>query len=170
MIRNAQSRDADALARLCNHYVINTVATFEEEPVTGIEMQGRLDAVNAVGLPWLILESGGETGGYAYAVRWKSRSAYRHSVESTIYLDTGARGSGLGMRLYGSLLEDLQQRDVHTVLAGIALPNDPSVRLHERLGFEKVAHMGEVGRKFERWVDVGYWQRMFTADKTDAEE
>jgi phosphinothricin acetyltransferase len=170
MIRNAQPRDADVLAELYNHYVINTVATFEEEPVTAHEMKRRLDAVNAVGLPWLILERDGEACGYAYADRWKSRAACRCSVESTIYLDVQAIGNGLGNQLCGRLLEDLQQLDVHTVLAGIALPNNPSVRLHERLGFEKVGHMGEVGCKFDRWIDVGYWQRMFTSHTTDAEE
>src|SRR5690606_39143142 len=96
--------------------------------------------------------------GYAYAARWKGRCAYRYSVESTIYLDLGARRGGIGTVLYAALLERLRSRGYHAVIGGIALPNDASVRLHEQLGFRKVAHFPEVGFKLGRWVDVGYWQ------------
>ena len=90
------------------------------------------------------------------------RSAYRRSVESTIYLDDDCAGQGLGTTLYSALLDILVDQQVHCVLAGIALPNPGSVALHEKLGFEKVAHLAEVGNKFDRWVDVGYWQRLLS--------
>ena len=160
MIRAAEDRDAEALAQLYNHYVVNSVTTFEEEPVTGDEMGDRVDQVRRLGLPWLVLEDGRALTGCACAVRWKGRAAYRHSVESTIYLAQGHTGQGRGVALYGSLLEQLRALQVHSVLGGIALPNDPSVALHEKMGFVKVAHLSEVGRKFGRWIDVGYWQHL----------
>jgi phosphinothricin acetyltransferase len=100
----------------------------------------------------------GSVIGYAYATRWRARPAYRHAVESTVYLDPAAAGQGLGARLYRQLLKQLQAGGLHTVIAGIAQPNERSVALHERLGFRKVAHFAQVGRKFDRWVDVAYWQ------------
>jgi phosphinothricin acetyltransferase len=79
-------------------------------------------------------------------------------VESTIYLRPDAAGRGLGTKLYSSLLAELRDRQLHVAIGGIALPNAASVALHEKLGFEKVAHFRQVGNKFDRWVDVGYWQ------------
>lgn len=79
-------------------------------------------------------------------------------MESSVYVDAAAAGHGLGTLLYRALLDELRGRDVHMVIGGIAQPNERSVALHERLGFRKVAHFSEVGRKFGRWVDVGYWE------------
>ena len=163
MIRPAGPADAQALADLYNHYVLHTVTTFETEPVDSTEMAARVAEVQRIGLPWIVLMEDGVLCGYACAIRWKSRAAYRLSVESTIYLSDGYSGRGLGTRLYGALLEELAALGLHAVLAGISLPNEASTGLHERLGFEKVAHLKEVGRKFDRWVDVGYWQRLFPA-------
>ena len=144
-----------------NYFVLNTVTTFEEQPISAGDMGARIQDVAGWNLPWLVLAENDELLGYACAVRWKGRAAYHQSCESTIYLRHGAAGNGRGTALYSALLEQLQQRDMHAVMAGIALPNAASVALHENLGFEKVAHFPEVGRKFDRWVDVGYWQRMF---------
>ncbi len=160
IIRNAQAADAAALAELYNHYVSNTVTTFEEQPVTAEEMGGRVQDVVSWELPWIVLLRDDELLGYACAVRWKLRDAYRRSVESTIYLRQGVLGHGLGSQLYTALLARLQELDVHAVMGGIALPNPASVALHEKMSFEKVAQFKEVGYKFGRWVDVGYWQRM----------
>jgi phosphinothricin acetyltransferase len=161
VIRAANEGDGPALADLYNHYVLHTVTTFETTPVSGPEMGSRVSAVQQVGLPWLVLEEAAEVRGYACAVRWKGRAAYRNSVESTIYLADGQGGRGLGEALYTELLAQLRNRGMHCALGGIALPNAASVALHEKLGFEKVAHLKQVGRKFERWIDVGYWQHMF---------
>jgi phosphinothricin acetyltransferase len=163
VIRAATDRDGEAIAELYNHYVRHTVTTFEADVVTAREMAGRVSAVQQLGLPWLVLENDGIVRGYACAVRWKSRAAYRYSVESTIYIAEGFGGTGLGTRLYRELLAQLRDRRLHSVLAGIALPNAASVGLHEKLGFEKVAHLKEVGHKFERWIDVGYWQLRFSS-------
>ena len=97
--------------------------------------------------------------GYAYAGPWRTRAAYRFAVETTVYLDRNRTGHGLGRALYGRLLADLRELGFRCAMGGIALPNDASVALHERMGFVKVAHFREVGFKFNRWIDVAYWQR-----------
>jgi phosphinothricin acetyltransferase len=105
-----------------------------------------------------VCEEEGELVGYAYAAPWRSRSAYRFSVETSVYLHTRYRGRGVGTALYEVLLVDLRARGLHAAMAGISLPNEASERLHRRFGFAKVAHLKEVGYKFDRWIDVAYWQ------------
>jgi L-amino acid N-acyltransferase YncA len=157
MIRQARPEDAEAICRIYNHYVINTVITFEEEPISLEEMKDRIVKVTRT-LPWLVWEEDGIVKGYAYATNWMTRSAYRFSVESTIYLQRDFIGRGLGRKLYASLISELRNRSLHCVIGVIALPNESSVALHERLGFQKVAHFKEVGWKFSQWIDVGSWQ------------
>jgi L-amino acid N-acyltransferase YncA len=157
-IRPADRTDADSLARIYNHYVTETVVTFEERPVSPGDMADRIGRVFSGNLPWLVAEREGIVLGFAYASKWGERSAYRYSVETTVYLDRPYVGSGLGTRLYQDLLDRLRGLNVHAAMGGIALPNDASVVLHERLGFRKVAHFPEVGYKFDRWIDVGYWE------------
>jgi len=93
-----------------------------------------------------------------HASKWKGRCAYRFSVEATVYLKTGKLGKGIGTKLYTALLNDLRKRNIHAVIGGIALPNKESQYLHEKFGFKKVAHFTEVGYKFNKWIDVGYWE------------
>lgn len=157
-IRAALIADAAAIAAIYNHYVAHSVITFEEEPVPAQAMAGRISAIHGEGLPWLVAEQAGEVIGYCYANRWKARSAYRHSVETTIYLRPGAEGRGAGKRLYSALIGILETKGLHAVIGGAALPNAASVALHESLGFRHVGTFREVGFKHGRWVDVGYWQ------------
>lgn len=159
-IREATEADAPAIAALYNPYVAETTITFEEVPVSAQQMAARVGEVQQAGLPWLVLEEGGALRGYAYATRWKPRSAYRFSVESSVYLAMGHTGRGHGRRLYEALFEALRARGVHAVIGGIALPNPASVALHERMGMAPVAQFREVGFKFDRWIDVGYWERL----------
>lgn len=159
-IRPAAPSDAAAIAAIYNHYVTHTVITFEEEPVPGTEMARRVEGVLSASLPWLVAEEGGHVRGYAYAARWKDRAAYRHSVEISAYLDHEHAGRGIGSMLYGHLFPILRDRGVHAVMAGIALPNEASVALHEKLGMRKVAHFEQVGFKLGAWIDVAYWQRI----------
>jgi L-amino acid N-acyltransferase YncA len=158
IIRSASAADADTLARIYNYYVANTVITFEEEPVSAQAMAARVAEVQGLSLPWLVAETDKKVVGYAYANKWKVRSAYRHSVESTIYLEHGHEGRGVGKTLYAALLPPLRARGIHAVIGGAALPNEASVALHEKLGFDHVATFREVGFKHGRWVDVAYWQ------------
>jgi L-amino acid N-acyltransferase YncA len=159
IIRPVRAGDAHALAAIYNHYVAHTVVTFEEEPVTAAEMLRRVQDVQARSLPWLVADELESVRGYAYATPWKARSAYRFSAECTVYLDAAHVGRGLGSLLYAELFRLLEAAGIHTVLGGIALPNDASVALHERFGMRQVAELKEVGFQFGRWVDVGYWQR-----------
>lgn len=158
MLRAATIADAAAIAGIYNHHVLNTIVTFEEDAVTVADMTQRIAETIAAELPWLVWEENGGVLGYAHASKWKSRCAYRHSVESTIYLADAATGRGIGTTLYGTLIAALQPKGIHGILGGVSLPNPASVALHEKLGFVKVAHFKEVGWKFEKWIDVGYWE------------
>ena len=157
-IRPAMPDDAAAICAIYNPYIATTTISFEEQQVAPAEMAQRIADVEAAGLSWLVALVDGQLAGYAYATKWRARPAYRTSVESSVYLDGKAAGRGLGSALYRALLDDLRTREVHMVIGGIAQPNERSVALHEKLGFRKVAHFSEVGRKFGRWVDVGYWE------------
>jgi phosphinothricin acetyltransferase len=158
MLRAATAADAPAIAAIYNHYVVNTIITFEEEPVSDAEMAQRIAEVAEFGFPWFVWEENGRVLGYAYASKWKSRCAYRYSVESSIYLDKDATGRGLGRKLYDALIAALREKKIHSVIGGIALPNEASVGISEKLGFQKIGHFKEVGWKFNQWIDVGYWE------------
>jgi len=162
-VRNAAAGDAEPVAAIYNHYVADTIVTFEEEPVQAAEIGCRMDEVRRAGLPWLVAERRGAVVGYAYATPWRPRRGYRFSTEVTVYVAPGEASRGIGSLLYRELLATLEQRDVHAAMGGIALPNDASVALHEKFGFKKVAHFEQAGFKFNRWIDVGYWQRVFQA-------
>jgi phosphinothricin acetyltransferase len=157
-VRPVTLDDAEQICALYNHYVMTSTITFEEEPVTLAEMASRIRDAQSASLPWLVAASGGEILGYAYASKWKGRAAYKFSVEVTIYVRQGLGHCGIGAQLYGHLLPALKSRGVHAVIGGVALPNDASLRFHQKFGFEKVAHFKEVGYKFNRWIDVTYWQ------------
>ncbi|KGQ20252.1 Phosphinothricin N-acetyltransferase [Lysobacter dokdonensis DS-58] len=157
-IRPAERTDAAAIAAIYNHYVATTCITFETEPVTPDDMAARIEETRHANLPWLVAVDADAIAGYAYASKWKGRCAYRYSAESTVYLDHARTGRGLGQTLYVALIDALRAGGMQTMIGGIALPNAASVALHERLGFEKVAHFRRVGFKQERWIDVGYWQ------------
>ncbi len=159
IIRTYQASDLEGIRDIYNYYIENTVITFEELAITKEEMESRIISC-LENYPWLVCVDDNENVlGYAYASQWKGRSAYRHSVEITVYLDHKKGGQGFGKALYTELLSQLGER-FHAIFAGIALPNDASVGLHESFGFKKAAHFEEVGQKFGEWVDVGYWQKI----------
>ena len=160
-VRLATTADGPAVAAIYNHYVATTTISFETDPVGDEEMADRIARVLAEGFPWLVVVDDGEVIGFAYAGPFSSRCAYRFSVESTVYLAPHAAGRGLGAVLYGDLLERLRAQGLHSVIGVIALPNPASVALHEKCGMTKVAHLPQMGRKFDRWIDVGYWQITF---------
>jgi phosphinothricin acetyltransferase len=160
MIRNVHLDDAQRIVEIYNPYILNTIITFEEETIDEGEMEKRIGHVLEQGLPWIVIESDGVVIGYAYAGAWRTRTAYRYTVETTIYLNRNFMGKGYGRQLYAALLDCLKQKGIHTAIAGISLPNERSVGLHESLGFRKIAEFREVGYKFGKWVDVGFWQLM----------
>jgi L-amino acid N-acyltransferase YncA len=163
MIRSVLDTDLDRVAEIYNHYILHTTVTFEEEPVTAREMASRAQDVQASSLPWLVAEEDDAVLGFAYATKWKVRAAYRHSVEITIYLDPKVKRRGIGSQLYTALFSNLKQQSKHAVIGGIALPNDESIALHEKFGMKKVAHFEQVGFKFNRWIDVAYWELVLDA-------
>ena len=158
MIRDVTNEDAATIAEIYNFYVTDTVITFEESTVDEKEMESRIVAILDAGLPWIVWEDAGSVVGYAYATPWRKRIAYRFTVETAIYLDKDGAGNGIGSKLYADLIEKLRKRNMHAVMGMITIPNPASIRLHEKLGFEKVAEYPQVGRKFDRWIDVGCWQ------------
>ena len=149
--------DAGCLCDLYNHFVANSTVTFDETPLSETTYGARIEAVSDAH-PWFVYEVDGAPVGYALASSWHSRSAYRYSVETTVYIAPAHQGRGIGMALYRHLVDALSQTEVHSLIAGIALPHPASIALHEKLGFAKVAHFKEVGRKFDQWLDVGYWE------------
>lgn len=157
-IRACEKKDINCICDIYNYYIKYTVITFEESLVSREDMAHRVSTYMQH-FPWLVCEVDGEVVGYAYATKWQARSAYKNSVEVTVYVKHGKIGQGYGQGLYKKLLQSLSG-NCHAIIAGIALPNEDSIRLHEKFGFEKVAHFKEVGQKFGRWIDVGYWQKV----------
>ncbi len=164
LIRPVRPTDAAAIARIYNHYVLNTTVTFEEDPVPTEAMANRIAEIDSAPLPWLVAEVKGAVAGYAYANRWKARSAYRNSLETTVYLEHGFEGKGLGTMLYAKLLSRIRESGHHTAIGGTALPNEASIALHRKLGFEYAGIFRQVGFKQGRWVDVAYWQILLSSE------
>lgn len=157
MIRPVHINDTKALLDIYNYYVINTVVTFDIEPLTIMMFQDKLNTIIA-GYPFIVFEEDNEILGYAYGSKFRPKPAYKHTVESTVYVKHNAHGKQIGTRLYLELLNQLRQTDAHVVLGVLTIPNEGSIKLHEKFGFEKVAHLKSVGLKFGKWQDVGIWQ------------
>ncbi|MDE6500338.1 MAG: GNAT family N-acetyltransferase [Rikenella sp.] len=158
MIRNVRpASDAGAICGIYNHYIAETVITFETEPLETAAMQRRIKEISAR-FPYLVYEQDGRVLGYCYATTWHSRAAYDRTVEMSVYLHPDWAGKGIGNRLYHELIDRLRKSDFHVAVATITLPNTQSVALHENFGFRKVAHFTEVGYKFDKWLDVGCWE------------
>jgi L-amino acid N-acyltransferase YncA len=162
MIRDATPADAAQLADIYNYYIAHTHITFEEQLVDAAEMTRRMIDVQQTH-PWLVFDDADAIAGFCYATKWRVRHAYRFAAETTVYLRPGWSGRRIGTRLYERLLAELSELGMHVAIGGIALPNAASIALHERMGFLKVAQFSEVGWKLNRWIDVGYWERVLSA-------
>ena len=161
MIRSVSpADDAGAICEIYNHYVTDTVVTFETEPVDVKAMRKRIGSITAR-FPYLVYEQDGKVLGYCYATTWRSRAAFDKTVETSVYIHKDWTGKALGYELYQELVKRLRSADFHVAVAGITLPNTKSVALHEKFGFRKVAHFTEVGNKFGKWLDVGFWELNF---------
>ncbi len=167
MIRSVQPQDIATITSIYNHYIEHTAVTFEEVKIDEHEMNQRVIKYSE-SLPWLVFEENKKIIAYAYAIPWKGRSAYRFSVETSIYVDQSAHKKGIGTALYSSLIEQLRSQNFHAIIGGITLPNDASIRLHEKLGFNKIAEFKEVGFKFGEWRNVGYWQLIIQNTKNQS--
>jgi phosphinothricin acetyltransferase len=159
-VRPAVDADLAALTAIYNHYVLHTAITFDLRPFMPEERRPWFDAHAATGRHRLIVaEEDSAIAGYASTSRWRPKPAYDTTVEATVYCRQDCIGRGLGTLLYTALFESLADEDVHQIVAGVALPNDPSIRLHERVGFRRVGVFSQVGRKFDRFWDVAWFQR-----------
>ena len=160
MIRDFKASDVEQIARIYNHYVAHSHHTFETEAISEKEMSSRISTIRKE-YPFIVFEEDENILAYAYATRWKVRQAYDHTVESSIYVDPNYQGKGVGKSLYTQLINDLREKGLHSILAGISLPNEASIHLHEKLGFTQSGVLKEVGLKFGKWIDVGYWNLLF---------
>lgn len=156
-IRSAQLSDAAAIAEIYNAAVESSHATFDLEAQTVESFQQRIASATELHC-WFVAAQGDTICGYSCASPWKPRRAYARTVETSVYVRTEFGRQGLGTRLYRTLLDQLEAAGVHTILGGIALPNDVSAHMHEKFGFERAGVLREVGYKFDRWIDVEYWQ------------
>ncbi|MDR2096759.1 MAG: GNAT family N-acetyltransferase [Treponema sp.] len=158
MIRTVKIEDAASICMIYNYYIENTAVSFEAGLISVNEMEDRIREISA-SYPWLVWEDEeSQVSGYAYISKWKERAAYRFSAEVSIYLRYGTEGQGAGSLLLGRLLKEVKKTDLHALVAGITLPNERSVALHEKFGFTKIAQFKEIGFKLNTWLDVGYWE------------
>ncbi|HKX79757.1 MAG TPA: arsinothricin resistance N-acetyltransferase ArsN1 family B [Novosphingobium sp.] len=159
LVREATLEDALAIQTIYAPYVDKTSISFEEVAPNALEIEGRIATILSKH-PYFVAEEGGRVVGYAYASEHRSRAAYRCSVDVAVYVAEGGQRRGVGRALYSALLSAAAAGGYHAAFAGIALPNDRSVGLHEAMGFVPVGVFREVGYKFGRWHDVGWWQRL----------
>ncbi|MCL1931462.1 MAG: N-acetyltransferase family protein [Treponema sp.] len=157
MIRPVELADCKAITEIYNYYIETTVVTFEEVPLTVSEMHNRVNEIHK-NFPYLVYEEKEEILGYAYVHAFHARSAYRFTLEDSIYVRNGCQGKGMGKALLDALLNEVKKLDTHSIMALIALPNDSSIKLHEAFGFKNTGTLKEVGKKFDKWLDVGYWE------------
>ena len=160
-IRKATLDDACEICDIYNYYIENTAVTFETVPVSELEMRKRIEEVFNTGYVFYAGEVNGKIIGYYYTHRWHNRCAYALTAEESIYLDKNETGKGYGTQLFEHLLNHIDKSKIHVLIAGICVPNEASVRLHEKFGFQQISHMKEIGRKFDQWRDVGHWQLIF---------
>ena len=162
MVRPVCPSDAAAICSIYNYYIENTTISFEEIPLQTSVMEERICNISAK-YPYIVFADencGGEITGYAYINTWKERSAYRYSAEISVYVRYGFEGKGIGRILMENLLKEVRKTEIHSLVAGITLPNDRSVALQEKFGFKNIARFEEIGYKFNKWIDVGYWELM----------
>ncbi len=157
VVRDFEERDVAPSCTLTNHFIEHTAVHFETAPAT-VEAFAAVWSGRDARHPWLAAEVDGRFAGYCKAGRWRERDAYRNTVETGVYIADEARRRGVASALYEALFERLRRGGFRVVVAGITLPNDASVRLHERLGFVRVGVFHSVGFKFDAWHDVGFWE------------
>jgi phosphinothricin acetyltransferase len=157
IIRPFATTDIAAACALTNHYIEHTAVHFATRPASEADFLASWRAVDPK-YPWLAAEIGGRLAGYAKAGTWRPRDAYALTAEVTVYVQPEFHRRGVGRALYTALLALLREREFHTAVAGITLPNAGSVALHEAMGFTPVGVFRQVGRKFDRWHDTGWWQ------------
>jgi L-amino acid N-acyltransferase YncA len=159
-IRKFTSDDLEAVTRIYAHHVLHGTATFEETAPSREEMGRRYDKIRALGLPWLIAAAEGTVAGYAYAAPFRERSAYRFTLEDSVYVDPAHHRRGAGRALLAELIARCETLGYRQMIAAIGdSGNHASIALHGALGFREAGVYRTVGMKFGRWLDVVLMQR-----------
>lgn len=157
-IRRARISDANAIVDIYNWYIVNTTITFETNPVSIEEMKLRIQKkLNQY--DWLVAETDDILLGYAYYGSFRARTAYQHTVESTIYLSNEFKGKGIGISLYKELINSAKEKKFREMIAVIALPNPESVSFHKKMEFGEIGVMRKIGFKFNNYIDVLFLQK-----------
>ena len=161
-IREATLDDAGAMCNILNYYIENSLISHETVPVSEIESKKRISDISNSGHLLYIGEINGKIIGFCCTQPWNSYAVYETTAEESIFLDKDETGKGYGTQLLEHMLNHIGKTKIHILNATIALPNEGSVRLHEKFGFKQVSHMKEIGRKFDQWLDIGCWQLILT--------
>ena len=156
-LRIARPEDADALLKIYEYYVTSTTVTFEYDPPSVEEFSDRI-AARLTKYPYIVAELDGRIVGYAYAAEYRSRRAYDHSVELSVYVSREERHTGIGTRLYTALVSLLRAQNFATAYVCITIPNSPSVAFHEEMGFELIGYFHKAGYKHGAWLDVAWYE------------
>jgi L-amino acid N-acyltransferase YncA len=158
-VRPATVADLAGAAAIYDEQVRTGISTFDLEPPPVVYWEHHLESTEP-GDHFLVADDGGDIVGFAYSSSYRPRPAYNLTRETSVYLSERARGQGLGRRMYDELLERVRTDGMHVVLALVAQPNPASMALHEACGFEHLGTMREVGRKFDRWLDTAWYQKI----------
>ena len=157
-IREATLDDADAICNILNYYIEKTVIAHETVPFSEIDSKKRISDISNSGHLLFVGEMNGKIIGFCCTQTWNKGVVYETTAEESIFLDKDETGKGYGTQLLKHLLNRIDKTKIHVLNATISLPNDGSVRLHEKFGFKQVSQMKEIGRKFDQWLDIGCWQ------------
>ena len=160
MIRKVEIEDFESILEIYAFYCLHSIYTFDIEPPSIQEFKKQMLGI-AEKFPFYVFENESGVVAYAYATDFKKRIAYNKTVEVSIYVKENQHRTGIGYQLFNKFIAELRQEKFHAAIACITLPNLPSVAFHERFGFEKVGHFKEVGFKFNKWIDVGFWELIF---------
>lgn len=164
-LRDATPADIPAIQAIYAHHVLHGLASFEEVPPDVAEMRSRYEAVRAAGKPYLVAEVGGRIAGYGYASSYRARSAYRFTLENSVYVDEAMRGKGVGIALLNELVARCRKGPWRQIVAVIGdSANEASIALHRKAGFREVGCLSKVGYKHGRWVDSVFMQLELSPD------
>lgn len=161
LIDCSEQRHAQAILDIFNHEILHSTALYDYQPWDISVMASWFETKRAGNFPVIGVEDEqGQLMGFASYGTFRTRAAYKYSVEHSVYIHPDHRGAGLGKRLLGSLIEEARLRDVHTLVGGIDLGNQASIILHERMGFERTGVIREAAYKFGQWLDLVFYQKV----------
>lgn len=151
MIREATYNDIEKILEIINYYIKHTVINFRLDPYNFEDFKEKIDDER---YPFIVYVDNNEVVGFAYASMFREKEAYRYTTEGSIYVDHRFHGKGYGSDLFIELIKELKNSNFKVLISVITLPNDPSIKIHERLGFNKSGILHNVGYKFDKWIDI----------------